>query len=106
MKRQPLTFTVHTTEVSDSGEHVWEKTRRYSRMRHLIITRAINEAGYAVTHVLSGKRLGKRYPKLSQARAALPLLLPLADWRLEAEEYFHDGLLRDKVAEVHAELTA
>ena len=104
MKRRKLTFTVITTEVSDNGERVWEKTARYSSMRHLIITRAINAPGYNITHVMSGKSVSKGYPKLALARKALDILLPMADWRQEEEAYMGDHVLRDRVADVYASI--
>jgi len=103
MKRRPLIFTVITNEISNSGERVWEKTTRYSKMRHLIITRAFNEPGYAITHVMSGRRLDKPYPKLAQARKALPRLLQLTDWSKDEKAYMGDILLQQRVKDVRWE---
>ena len=105
MKRRSLTFTIQTNQF-DNGERVWEKTARYSKMRHLIITRAINETGYAITHVMSGLRVGKGYPNLAQARIALSTLLHMADWKLESDAYYHDNVLRDKILNTHARITS
>jgi hypothetical protein len=101
MNRQKLTFTVQTTET-DNGMPVWEKTQRYSRMRHLIITRAIGEptGKYVITHVMSGFKVGKPFQKLAHARKALPILLQLADWSKEAEVYRNNPTLGDKVADI------
>jgi hypothetical protein len=103
MKRRPLTFTVITNEKSDSGEFVWEKTTRYSKMRHLIITRAFNKPGYAITHVMSGRSIDKQYPKLAQARKALPRLLQLTDWSQDEEAYMYDTSLQQRVKDVRWE---
>jgi len=102
MKRQSLTFTVETTE-EDNGTKVWVKTQRCSRMRPLIITRAIRDKGYAITHVMSGKKLGANFDKLAQARKVLSAILPLTNWKHESETYYHDNWLRDKVRAIREE---
>jgi hypothetical protein len=101
-RRKPLSF--HVIRGDEPKGLVWEKTTRYSKVGCLVITRAISDdpGPFVITHAMSGMRVAK-FPKLAQARAALAMLLPLADWRQEAEWYRKNGLrlnLGTKVCEV------
>lgn len=100
------TTKAHRRQVQiQVGREVDEKkeaARRYSKLAPLVITSGVSpdpQQKYVVTHLSSGLAITS-LPKLSIARQALTLLLPLTDWSqpYTALQYDADLLLRCRQA--------
>jgi hypothetical protein len=81
-------------------DYTYRSTPRYSKMGALVITRAVYDKGYVITHVGSGSRVCESFPTLVQARRALPFILLLADWSSDAQTYIGQSDLGQKVRQV------
>lgn len=100
-KTRKLTF-----KITRADRESFEFTRRYSKVGPLVITRAIEvktSKKYVVTHAISGRAIA-RLSKLSQARQAMKLLLPLANWAQRASKLEDNTNLLEQCRHVLASL--
>jgi hypothetical protein len=98
-KHLPTIDVPMVDNYSNGIEH--RAVKRYSKMGPLVINAEPGKLStrYNITHSKSGLKV-RGFTKLTQARTALKLIFPLADWNKDHSELSNSDGLRDQIIDI------